>query len=131
MTEDPRKSNSRTALEATAKHFGISVEECARQLLKHFERRNEASANIHSSTLNDMLAVASTDVVQDIVRDHRVVQGPSAAGVIPSSQQLTNVRGTSGRGGWSNPIPLQNPPGTNWVDAIAIADDVRQRAEKK
>jgi hypothetical protein len=33
--------------------------------------------------------------------------------------------------GWQEPRPLTNPPGTNWVDAIAIADDVRQRAELK
>jgi hypothetical protein len=132
MTEDQHKSNSRTALEATAKHFGISVEDCARQLLRHFEGRDEASANIHSSTLNDMLAVAPTDVVRDIVRDHRVVHGPSAQGIVPSSQSVTNVRGTSGRGtGWSEPTQLQNPPGVNWVDRIAIADEVRQRAEKK
>ena len=59
---------------------------------------------------------------------HRPTE-PSSAVAIPSSQQVSNVRGAGGPVGWQHEIPLSNPPGTNWVDAIAIADDVRQRAE--
>jgi hypothetical protein len=84
------------------------------------------------SVMQEMARACPDSFVRDIVNDHRAPSGPSAAGVIPSSQSLSNVRGTSGRGtGWSDPAPLSNPPGTRWVDAIAIADDVRQRAEKK
>jgi len=71
-------------------------------------------------------------MLQEIaLRDNRAPTGPSSQGVIPSSQQVSNVRGNnpSGGAGWVEPRPLTNPPGTNWVDAIAIADDVRQRAE--
>jgi hypothetical protein len=61
--------------------------------------------------------------------DARAPTGRS--GIIPD-QQPTNVRGSAGAGtGYVDPRPLTNPPGTNWVDAIAIADDVRQRAERK
>jgi hypothetical protein len=83
------------------------------------------------SVVREMAQACPDSFVKDIVGDHRAPSGPSAAGVIPSSQQMTNVRGTSGRGGWSEPTPLSNPPGVSWVDALAIADDVRQRAEKK
>jgi hypothetical protein len=83
------------------------------------------------SAMREMARACPDSFVKDIVGDHRVVQGPSASGVVPSSQQLSNVRG-AGRGtGWSEPVPLSNPPGTQWVDALAIADEVRQRAEKK
>ena len=60
---------------------------------------------------------------------HRPTGRPS---MIPTSPQPTNVRGSAGDGkGYVEPRPLTNPPGTNWVDAIAIADEVRQRAELK
>jgi hypothetical protein len=66
------------------------------------------------------------------LRDARAPTGPSSQGVIPSSQSMSNVRtgGSSSTPGWVDPTPLRNPDGTNWVDAIAIADDVRQRKER-
>jgi hypothetical protein len=63
---------------------------------------------------------------------HGTVQSPSMAG---ASGQVTGVRlggnAPSSTPGYVEPRPLTNPPGTNWVDAICIADDVRQRAERK
>jgi hypothetical protein len=69
----------------------------------------------------------------DINRASHAPQGPSSQGAIPSSQQLSNVRtgGGSSTPGWVDPTPLGNPPGTQWVDAIAIADDARQRKERE
>jgi hypothetical protein len=57
----------------------------------------------------------------------------SPSGTIPCSQQAAGGGGPppSPAPGWSEPRPLTNPPGTNWVDAIAIADDVRQRSKDK
>ena len=52
-------------------------------------------------------------------------------GMIP--EQPSNVpRGGNvpgGGTGWSEPIPLSNPPGIGMVDAIVEADTVRQHAE--
>jgi hypothetical protein len=44
---------------------------------------------------------------------------------------VSNVRGAGGGTGWQNLTPLSNPPGTNWVDALCIADDVKQRSKGK
>jgi len=64
------------------------------------------------------------------LRDARAPTSPS--GTIPNSQQVGGSGvATSPTPGWSEPRPLTNPPGTNWVDAIAIADDVRQRSKDK
>jgi hypothetical protein len=84
------------------------------------------------SVMREMAKAVPDAMVRDIaMRDHRAPTGPSSAGVIPSSQGLSNVRGTGRGTGWSEPTPLQNPPGTRLIDAIAIADEVRQRNERK
>jgi hypothetical protein len=84
------------------------------------------------STMREMASAIPDQMMREIaMKDNRAPTGPSAAGAVPSSQGLSNVRGT-GRGfGWSDPAPLSNPPGTRLIDAIAIADEVRQRADKK
>jgi hypothetical protein len=84
------------------------------------------------SVMQEMARAIPDQMVREIaMKDHRVLTGPSGQGVVPSSQGLSNVRGT-GRGlGWSEPTPLGPPPGIDLVDAQLIADDVRQRAEKK
>jgi superfamily II DNA or RNA helicase len=63
-----------------------------------------------------------------------MIEAPPVAerGAIPNSQQVGGGGPPpSPTPGWSEPRPLTNPPGTNWVDAIAIADDVRQRSKDK
>jgi hypothetical protein len=67
----------------------------------------------------------------DIARVARAPTGPTSA--VPSSQPAAGPSAPQplSTPGWSEPRPLTNPPGTNWVDAIAIADDARQRAELK
>jgi hypothetical protein len=82
-------------------------------------------------TLADLKS-ESEEVSKGIIGDNRnAPTGPT--GAIPSSSQVTGGGGSlsSPTPGWSEPRPLTNPPGTNWVDAIAIADDVRQRKEPK
>jgi hypothetical protein len=56
----------------------------------------------------------------------------SPSGTIPRSQQAAGGGGPppSPTPGWSEPRPLTNPPGINWVDAQLIADDVRQRSKE-
>jgi hypothetical protein len=70
-------------------------------------------------------------LIRGIVRDNRAPQGPSSAGAIPSSQQVTNVCGAGGGSGWAHEIPLGPPPGVHLVDALCIADDVKSRSKGK
>jgi hypothetical protein len=74
-------------------------------------------------------AVPDSEMRQIAMRDARAPQGPSSAGVIPSSQQQSNVRGNvPGMGtGWQSERQLGPQPGIDLIDAIAIADDVRGR----
>jgi hypothetical protein len=90
-----------------------------------------ARMSMPASALKEMTRAVPDDVVRSIaLRDARAPRTPSIAGV-PSSQQLVGVRPGGGSSGWVDARPLSNPPGVNWVDAIAIADDVRQRKGKK
>jgi hypothetical protein len=84
------------------------------------------------SAMREMAQAIPDAMIREIaLKDNRGPTGPSSAGAIPSSQTLSNVRGAGGGTGWRTEVPLSNPPGTRMLDAIAIADDVRQRAEKK
>jgi hypothetical protein len=87
-----------------------------------------ANMSMPQSTMQDMVNVGGTGVVREIaMRDGRAPTGPSSQGAIPSSQQVSNVRGS----GWQAPIPLGPQPGIGLVDALCIADDVRQRTGKR
>ena len=81
------------------------------------------------SVIRDFAVLDDRMVKEIALRDARAPTGPSSQGVIPSSQTVSGVHVGGKSSGWVDPRPLSNPPGTNWVDAIAIADDVRQRAE--
>jgi hypothetical protein len=131
MATDEQRRNTRAALEETAKAFGISVEKAAQIITDELQLRAARKAGVPDWAI-DMARVTPTSLLQDIaLRDNRAPTGPSSQGIIPSSQQMSNVRAGGNGTGWQNPIALSNPPGTNWVDAIAIADDQRQRAERK
>jgi hypothetical protein len=81
------------------------------------------------SVIRDFAVLDDRMVKEIALRDARAPTGPSSQGVIRSSQTVSGVHVGGKSSGWVDPRPLSNPPGTNWVDAIAIADDVRQRAE--
>ena len=84
------------------------------------------------SVIRDFAVLDDRMVKEIALRDARAPTGPSSQGVIPSSQTVSGVHpGRSSTPGWVEPRPLSNPPGTNWVDAIAIADEVRQRKERE
>ena len=106
------------ALEATAKDFGISVPELQRRL----------AMEAVPDWAQDMAKAVPTDLIRDIaLRDNRAPTGPSSQGIIPSSQQMSNVR--LGGGGSGHVVPLGPPPGIQHVDAIVEADTARQRAD--
>jgi hypothetical protein len=83
------------------------------------------------SALQEMAAAVPDALVRDIaMRDGRAPSGPSSEGAIPSSQQVSGTHpggGPANTSGWRDVAPLSPPAGTFWVDAIAIADDVKQR----
>ena len=133
MTDDDKIASLKAELKAE-----LEAEAEARAKAKPFvpiphERFDRtAGMSMPPSALEAMVNAVPDHVVRGVVHDNRAPTGPSSAGIVPSSQSLSNVRGVVGGGsGWAHEIPLSNPPGTRMVDAIAIADDVRQRAERK
>ena len=63
------------------------------------------------------------------MRDARAPTSPSSQGVIPTSQQISNVRGAGGFRGWQAEVPLSNPPGTNYADRLMDEADRRDRLQ--
>jgi hypothetical protein len=96
----------------------------------HQMREGRMAMATPPSVVRDWAVLDDRMVKEVALRDARAPTSPS--GTIPNSQQ---ARGggplPSSTPGWSEPRPLTNPPGTNWVDAIAIADDARQRSKDK
>jgi hypothetical protein len=84
-----------------------------------------------ASALREMAQAIPDSMIRDIaMRDGRAPSGPSAQGVIPSSQPLSNVRtGGSGTSGWAREVPLSNPRGVNILDRIMDAQDAKDRHE--
>jgi hypothetical protein len=95
----------------------------------HQMRERRMSMATPPSVVRDFAVLDDKMVKEIALRDSRGPTSPS--GAIPRSQQATGSSGPppSLTPGWCEPRPLTNPPGTQWVDAIAIADDVRQRKE--
>src|SRR6516162_5504794 len=85
-------------------------------------RQDESDLRTSHGFRNREMTVLDDRLVKEIaLRDARAPTGRS--GMIPSQPQ-SSPRPSAGSGtGWVAPTPLLNPPGTNWVDAIAIADD--------
>jgi hypothetical protein len=104
----------------------------ANQMHQLREARMSRAANFSKEDLAAMEAACSTKDMRDIaMRDGRAPTGPSAQGVIPSSQPLSNVRvGGSGTSGWAREIPLSNPPGVAILDRIMDHQDAVDRHER-
>ena len=77
------------------------------------------------SVMRDLADAVPDHISRGIYQDSRAPKGPSSAGAIPSSQQVTNVRGT----GWATPIPIRPPDGVNHADRLMDEQDRRDRAE--
>jgi hypothetical protein len=98
----------------------------------HQLREGRMSLATPPSVVRDFAVLDDRMVKEIALRDARAPTG--RPGMIPQEQGSGRGGGrpSSGDGtGWVKSTPLSNPPGTNWVDAIAIADEVRQRAELK
>jgi hypothetical protein len=96
-------------------------------------QRYDPTANFQmpASALREMVNTVPDSMVRDIaMRDGRAPTGPSAQGVVPSSQPLSNIRtGGGGSSGWREPTPLAPPPGVNILDRIMDHEDAKDRAE--
>jgi hypothetical protein len=140
MTENAKKDDELTALikrdvaaelerRATPKKddFVPMSDEQHRDMV-HQMRERQANSWMPPDAIREMVAAEPPGFMKGVIHDNRAPTG--RPGMIPEqpSQRSApaNVKGT----GWVDPTPLSNPPGTQWVDAIAIADDVRQRAER-
>jgi hypothetical protein len=94
----------------------------------HQMREGRMSLATPPSALQEMAQHPCNQVMRGVIEDRHAPTSPTS--MIPAQPQ-SSPRPSAGDGtGYVDPRPLTNPPGTNWVDAIAIADDVRQRAEK-
>jgi hypothetical protein len=79
-----------------------------------------------ASVVREMARAVPTGMIQDIaMRDNRAPTGPSAQGVIPSSQGVSNVR--TGGGGVAHTVPLGPPPGVNILDRIMDHEDAKDQ----
>jgi hypothetical protein len=95
----------------------------------HQMREGRMAMAMPPSAVRDMAVLDDRLVKEIALRDARAPTSPS--GTIPNSQQAGGGGSSpSSTPGWVDPRPLTNPPGTNWVDAVAIADDIRQRKGK-
>ena len=96
------------------------------------ERRMSVASPFSHADFEAFEAACPTNTVRAIaMRDNRAPMTPSSA--IPGGQQTGRVSTAPGipGSGWRNAAPLAPPPGINWVDAQCIADDIKQRSEKK
>ena len=99
----------------------------------HQMRERQANSWMPPNAVQEMAQHPCNQVMRGVIQDRHAPTGPSSQGAIPSSQQVSNVHvdGPANTSGWREPTSLGPQPGIGWVDAIAIADDARQRAELK
>jgi hypothetical protein len=89
-----------------------------------------ARMSMPRSALQEMVNVVPDPVLRGIVRDNQAPQGPSSAGAIPSSQQISNVRGAGGGSGWAREVPLSPPPGVAQADRLMDVQDAKDRQDR-
>jgi hypothetical protein len=97
----------------------------------HQMRERQANTWMPPSAVQEMVAAEPKGFMHDVaLRDNRAPTG--RPGMIPDSRQPSGpAGGAANTTGWRDATPIGPPPGIGWVDAICIADDVRQRKEKK
>jgi hypothetical protein len=83
-----------------------------------------------ASVLREMARAVPDHVVKDIV-SRGTIPGPSGAGASGTITRVSSNPGIPGSNtGWAREIPIGPPPGIRMVDALCIADDVRQRIKR-
>jgi hypothetical protein len=108
--------------------------EIERENAEHFDKMHALAEKRMAlatppSALQAMVQHPCNQVMRGVIQDRHAPTGPSMAG---TSGQVTGVHlGGGATTGWQELRPLGPQPGIGWVDALAIADEVRQRAELK
>jgi hypothetical protein len=93
----------------------------------HAMRERQANSWMPPNAVQAMVEAEPRGFMSGVVRDNRNAP-TSPTGMIPSTQSSGGaVRGAGDGTGYVDPRPLRPPPGIEWVDAIAIADEVRKR----
>jgi hypothetical protein len=89
-------------------------------------QRYDPTANftLPPSVLREMAGHPCNQVMRGVIQDRHA---PNSPGMIPSGGGARQPAPSSPTPGWIDPTPLSNPPGTQWVDAQLIADEVRKR----
>jgi len=95
----------------------VEAERATRKWVDEMNRLREARANIVPDWLvRETAGGVSDSDAKGIAAARHAPTGPSSAGVIPSSQQMSNVRGTvgvpGGGTGWAHDIPTS--PNERW-----------------
>jgi hypothetical protein len=123
---------------APAPYDPVEAERSAAKFRDEMRALSEARASVIPPWLREACAggVTAADCA-DLARAAHAPTGPSSAGAIPSSQQVTGVHPHGGplpqlTPGWGYSPPLSNPPGTgpgSAADRIVDEFDRRDRAE--
>src|SRR5262249_22552957 len=86
-----------------------------------------ANMSMPQSTMEEMAHAVPDDVMHGIVRDNQAPKGPSSQDAIPSSQHVSNVRGT----GWGREILIGPSMHQRYVDAQLDAQDAKDLRERR
>ena len=98
----------------------------------HQMREGRMSLATPPSVVREFAVLDDATVKGIALRDARAPTGPSSQGAIPSSQQVSNVRGANVAGsgtGWAREIPLGPSMHQRYVDAQLDAQDAKDRRE--
>jgi hypothetical protein len=87
-----------------------------------------ANMSMPRSVMQEMANVIPDRVIKEVaLRDARL-SPVERSGALPRSQQPTSPRPSAGDGsGWAHETPIGPPPGIHMVDALCIADDIKNR----
>jgi hypothetical protein len=116
----PAKAKSREELDAECRAWQDEVHK--------MRERQMSQVPVSPELLRAYEAACPPGTAQDL-RAHGTVQSPSQAGASGQVTKASTAPGIPGSG-WQKPVPLGPQPGINYVDAICVADDVRQRKGK-
>jgi hypothetical protein len=121
------------ALKARVAELEKAAKPTALPDMKSFRRFDPTEGmSMDRSVMREMARAVPDAMIREIaLRDGRAPTGPSAQGVVPSSQPLSNVRvGGTGGTGWAKEVPLGPQPHIQHVDRLLDHADAQDRHER-
>jgi hypothetical protein len=117
MTKDQEIADLKKRLEALEAALNPKVSPSAP---RPFERINPLDRlSMPPSALEELVKNVPSDVTRDLVNDQRRS--------IPQSTSLAEPKRGSG---WAEPLELKPPPGINVIDAMCLAEDIKERKRR-